>query len=140
MTTAPQIFKIANTYALLGWIILLFFPTWIYTQSILIYSSGAVLGGLYVYLLVTNFGKTKGSFTTLNGVTRLFQDPVNVLLGWVQYLAFDLMTGLFISNHALQTGFNRILLIPCLLLTFLFGPAGLLLYLILQAAVYGFWF
>lgn len=135
-----QIFKIANTYALLCWILLLFFPAWPYTQTVLIYSSGVVLGLLYVYLLVTNFGKTKGNFTTLNGVTRLFQDPVNVLLGWVHYLAFDLMTGLFISNHALQTGFSRILLVPCLLLTFLFGPAGLLLYLILQVAVYGFLF
>jgi len=140
MKNPNQLFKIANTYAFLCWVLLIVLPQWQHTSRIIIYSSGVILGLLYVYVLASNFGKTKGSFTSLSGVTRLFQDPINVLAGWVHYLAFDLMTGLFISNHAFQTGFNRILLIPCLLLTFIFGPAGLLLYVVLQAVIYGYWF
>lgn len=137
---ADKLFKFANTYAFLGWLLLIIFPEWEHTQRIIIYATSIGLGGLYVYLLIRNFGKTKGNFTTLKGVTRLFQDPINVLTGWVHYLAFDLMTGLYISNHAFQTGFSRILLIPCLLLTFIFGPAGWLLYVLLQVLVYGFRF
>ncbi|MCU0342004.1 MAG: ABA4-like family protein [Spirosomaceae bacterium] len=137
---AEKLFKFANTFAFLCWILLIVFPHWQHTNRVIIYATAIGLSSLYVYLIVTNFGKTKGNFTTLRGVTKLFEDPINVLTGWVHYLAFDLMTGLYISTHAFETGFHRMLLIPCLLLTFIFGPAGWLLYVLLQILVYGRWF
>lgn len=45
------------------------------------------------------------------------------------YLAFDLFVGSWIVEDGLTRGINRFALIPCLGLTFLFGPAGLLLFL-----------
>ena len=64
---------------------------------------------------------------------ELFTSPRAVLAGWVHYLAFDLMVGWFIVSNAAKHGLNRYLLIPCLLLTFIFGPMGLLLYLAVRA-------
>ena len=53
-------------------------------------------------------------------------------MGWIHYLAFDLMVGWFIVNDAQKHEINRFLTIPCLLLSFMLGPTGLLLYLILR--------
>jgi hypothetical protein len=39
-----------------------------------------------------------------------------------------LFVGSWIVEDGLARGINRFLLIPCLALTFLFGPAGLLLF------------
>ena len=57
--------------------------------------------------------------------------PAKLLLaGWVQYLAFDLFIGAWQVRDARTQGISHLLVIPCLLLTFLFGPAGLLHFLI----------
>jgi hypothetical protein len=38
-------------------------------------------------------------------------------------------------RDARRVGLHHLLVVPCLLLTFFFGPAGLLLYLVLRFAV-----
>jgi len=55
-----------------------------------------------------------------------------LLAGWVHYLAFDLFVGSWEARDALSHRIPHLAVIPCLLLTFLFGPAGLLLYLLLR--------
>jgi hypothetical protein len=40
--------------------------------------------------------------------------------------------GMWICNDADKRRINRWVLLPCLLLTFLLGPAGLLLYIIIR--------
>jgi len=57
-----------------------------------------------------------------------------VLAGWVHYLAFDLFIGCWIVLDAQERHIKHLLLVPCLGLTFMFGPVGLLLYFILRAA------
>ena len=54
--------------------------------------------------------------------------------GWVHYLAFDLFIGAWQVRDARVQGISHLLVIPCLQLTFLFGPAGLLLYFLIRAA------
>jgi predicted membrane metal-binding protein len=69
-------------------------------------------------------------------VTRLcgllFQNRASLLAGWVRYLAFDLFVGSWEVRDAQQIGITHCLVIPCLLLTFLFGPAGWLFYLLIR--------
>ncbi|MEL6556745.1 MAG: ABA4-like family protein [Bacteroidota bacterium] len=72
-------------------------------------------------------------FSSLAGVTRLFSVPDMVLIGWVHYLCFDLMVGLYIVNNAEKNGINRFVIIPSLLFTFMMGPFGLLLYVIIKS-------
>jgi hypothetical protein len=59
---------------------------------------------------------------------QLFTREEAVLAGWIHYLAFDLFIGTWEIEHALARGVSRFLLILCLALTFMFGPAGLLTY------------
>ena len=51
-----------------------------------------------------------------------------LLAGWVHYLCFDLLVGCWEVRDARDRGVPYMLVIPCLVLTFMFGPAGWLLY------------
>lgn len=62
----------------------------------------------------------------------LFQNQKLVVAGWVHYLAFDLLTGIFIKKNSLKYGISHWFIIPCLLFTFMLGPVGLLLYLLMR--------
>ena len=56
-----------------------------------------------------------------------------LLAGWVHYLAFDLFIGAWETRDAMARGVPRLLLAPCLVLTFMLGPIGLLCYHVLRA-------
>ena len=72
------------------------------------------------------------SFGSLDGVAALFVNREALLAGWIHYLAFDLLTGIFIVNNARKNGIGIALLLPCLFFTFMLGPVGLLLYLLIR--------
>ena len=59
----------------------------------------------------------------------LLSSPQALLAGWVHYLVFDLWVG---SWEAEDNSLPHWLLLPCLALTFLAGPTGLLLYHLLK--------
>ena len=84
---------------------------------------------------MTTFGRTQGDFNSLAGVAQLFQNPKALLAGWIHYLAFDLFIGSWEVRDAGRAGLHHLLVVPCLVLTFLFGPVGLLLYFALRAAL-----
>ncbi len=131
-------FKAASILSLAGWAVLLGFPFWPrHAGGIVFGLAVGALCALYVYLLFAGRQhdqgiRVRGSFFSLNGIVRLFQSPRIVLAGWVHFLAFDLMVGLYIVTDAARHGMNHWLLLPVLLLTLMFGPAGLLLYLALR--------
>ena len=94
-----------------------------------------LLAALYVALLLHG-GRVKGAgFGSLAQVARLFASQDFLLAGWIHYLAFDLFIGAWQSRDALRLGLSRWIVAPCLLLTFLFGPVGLALYLLLRLAL-----
>jgi hypothetical protein len=126
--TADQIFPIANSVAMLCWILLATLPRHRVTDVV----AGAAMPGLlavaYVAIVVAVFPTSNGSFSTLTGVARLFANPWLLLAGWLHYLAFDLLIGSWEARDSVERGVPRWLLAPCLLLTLLFGPAGWLAY------------
>ena len=134
MITLSNIFKITNYSALLGWGILIILPSWQLGQSLVIGILVTLLCIVYCYLVFLGKRhddptvKYRGNFKSLKGVVDLFKSPRVVLAGWIHYLAFDLMVGIYILNDAAGYGISHWMLIPCLLLTLMFGPAGLLLY------------
>jgi hypothetical protein len=58
-----------------------------------------------------------------------------LLAGWTHYLAFDLFIGGWEVRDAQRRGISHLLVVPALILTFLVGPAGLLLYLAIRRLV-----
>jgi hypothetical protein len=134
-------FRISSYLALFGWVILIGFPQWHLGRELVVGIIVALLCFIYSYLVF--FGKRhddpslkiRGSFWSLKGVMGLFQSPRAVLAGWIHYLAFDMMIGLYILNDAALNNIAHWMLIPCLLLTLLLGPAGLLVYFLLRFAL-----
>ena len=88
-----------------------------------------VLAALYTAIIVgvlARGGLDPGAYASLGGVMALFDVEWIALAGWVHYLCFDLFVGRWIMNDAPDAGYW---LTPILLLTFMFGPVGLLAYL-----------
>ena len=95
----------------------------------------ALLGGLYLVLFARYSGTVDGGFGSLAEVRALFESPWLLLAGWIHYLAFDLFVGAWEVRDAQRLGLHHLLVVPCLALTLMFGPVGLLLYLVLRAVV-----
>jgi hypothetical protein len=130
--TAERLFSILNLIALAGWLALVFFPRKRWAISVVPVAIPALLAVVYVVLVVTSLPGTEGGFSTLAGVRALFEDPRALLAGWTHYLAFDLFVGGWEVRDAQQRRIRHLLVVPALVLTFLLGPAGLLLYLVIR--------
>ena len=127
--TADALFRVLNMVALASWLLLAVFPRRRWANTIVPIAVPALLAVVYIALLALSLPGSEGSFSSLAGVRALFVDPRGLLAGWTHYLAFDLFIGGWEVRDAQQRGIPHLLVVPALVLTFLFGPAGLLLYL-----------
>lgn len=128
--TAESIFSLASAVAFAGWILLALFPRRrVVTATVAGALLPLLLSLLYLALLLSHAGQTQGGFASLAQVQLLFRDPWLLLAGWVHYLAFDLFIGAWEARDAERRGVSRWALLPCLALTFLVGPVGLLAWL-----------
>ncbi len=131
MTSLETVFRIANFAAVIGWIVLALAAAFGWRGALERFCGRLVpvlLAAAYVVLLVAYWSGTRGDFSSLSGVQTLFRQPAAALAGWLHYLAFDLLIGTAIAQRFLADRLPRTLLIPILPLTFLFGPAGWLLF------------
>ncbi|MEM7329124.1 MAG: ABA4-like family protein [Pseudomonadota bacterium] len=121
----------------IGWLCLLI-PFFSLTNYIV--GSAVVVTCLgYLYLLA--FGRkydqshrqpSYKDFFSLDGVVSMFKNPRVTLTGWLHFLAFDLLIGLYIVNDAQGHDIAHWFLLPILVITLMAGPFGLLLYLLLR--------
>lgn len=137
------IFSLLNFSVMPAWALLILAPKWTVTQRLVHSAFWPVLvGGFYLLAMgLSMFAGVMGTvafegevnFTTIDGVRNIFGSDMGVLVGWSHYLVFDLFVGMWEARDAQRRGFSHWLLIPCLLLTFMLGPVGLILYLALRA-------
>lgn len=135
MSTDPHVlFQYSGPLVLMGWLALALAPLAPRLAQIV---AGlvipAILSVAYTALILVHWADAPGGFGSLADVMALFTDPPVALAGWVHYLAFDLLIGAWITRTARAEGIPHLLILPCLALTFLFGPAGFLAFLILRA-------
>jgi hypothetical protein len=127
--TPDQIFSIANTVALGAWILLIVLPRQRWVSGTLAPTAmPALFAVLYVAIIVTQWKGSAGGFSSLSAVATLFTQPWLLLAGWIHYLTFDLFVGSWEVRDARERGIPHLAVVPCLLLTFMFGPAGWLAY------------
>ena len=135
--TPETLFTICNTAVLPAWLLLALAPGWKWTHH-LVHSAWIplLLGVVYVGAFAANAESPEGAgFGSLEGVTLLFTSPHAVLAGWIHYLAFDLFVGAWEVRDAQRHGLSHWTVVPCLALTLMLGPLGLLAYLVLRAAL-----
>ncbi|HEX8655399.1 MAG TPA: abscisic acid-deficient protein Aba4 family protein [Allosphingosinicella sp.] len=125
-------FWIAHVPALAGWLALIVAPA--SGVRFARWAAVAIAAGYAVlFLLSAREAGVLAQDYSLRGVAAFFDVPRLQLLGWVHYLAFDLFVGAWIAEEASRLGMSRALVIPCLILTFLIGPFGLLVFFLLRA-------
>lgn len=126
------IFSLCNGIAVVGWASLILMPRRRWSTLVAGLAIPVLLAGAYAVLIALNWRGSSGGFNTLREVSDLFSHQRLLLAGWIHYLAFDLVVGAWEVRDAQVSGVPHPLLIPCLLLTFLFGPAGFLVYLMVR--------
>jgi Domain of unknown function (DUF4281) len=130
---ASSIFQFCNSFVLLGWILLIFAPNWKLTQSIILNGIIVLFAAIYSFLILKDIGDFKAdSFSTLANVKQLFQNDNAVAAGWLHYLAFDLFVGAYIVRKAKQLHISRWWATLVLPFTFMFGPMGYLIFVIIK--------
>lgn len=131
--TPETLFQIANPLAMAGWLLLVLSPLAPrFALPVAGFVLPAVLAAGYAALILAFWWSAEGGFDSLPNVMLLFDNPQIALAGWVHFLAFDLFVGGWEVRTARREGIAHLLVVPCLVLTFLFGPVGLLLFLAIR--------
>ena len=133
-----KVFRAVNLIAILPWLMMMILPKTDITKTVI--NSNVfplVLALVYGFYIITTFGKSGGNFMTLVGVEKLFSKREVLLAGWVHYLVFDLFVGAWEWRDALENNISHWILVPCLLLTLMFGPVGYLVYFVVRYFMIG---
>jgi hypothetical protein len=133
------IFNAANLLALIAWVALILLPRWPALLSGVLYLGVGLLCLAYAVLmigvvsgLIPNPEGGGADFTTIQGVQAIFATRAGATIGWIHYLAFDLFVGLWIARDGDAKNVSRLVQAPILLATFLAGPLGLLIWLVVR--------
>tara|TARA_A100001011_G_scaffold311453_1_gene328493 strand:- start:984 stop:1421 length:438 start_codon:yes stop_codon:yes gene_type:complete len=125
------IFNIFNSGILFFWILLLVFPKKVFTQKLIAFPwVPLVIAFGYVYFLITTTGTFSADFSSLYGLTEMFQNakPRGVAAGWLHYLAFDFWVGCWMLKNSQEKRVKHVWMIFPLICTFMLGPLGIILY------------
>ena len=128
------IFSVAGAIAAVGWLLLVLLPRLRSAQITAGVIVPLLLSALYLFLIVQNFSGAPGGFGSLADVSLLFSKQALLLAGWVHYLAFDLFIGAWEIRDSQRHQIPHLVMIPCLLMTFMLGPIGLLFYFAIRTA------
>ena len=134
--SAELVFSLCSMLVLPCWALLILLPRWRWTLSVI--SAGIipfVLGLVYLGLALSQVSvwPEGGGFGSAAEVAVLFSNPYLLTGGWVHYLAFDLFVGSWEVQDAQRHNISHWMVVPCLVFTFMLGPIGLVLYLLLRA-------
>ncbi len=130
----PQLFSWCNLFALVGWLLLIVAPRWRWTERLVVSGLWSVLlSVVYLLLMARYLPGAEGGFGSIADVRQLFTVDALLLAGWVHYLAFDLFLGAVEVRQAKPLGIPHLVIVPILVLTFLLGPIGLLLFFIVKS-------
>ncbi len=135
MPPLKPLFQTASVLALIGWLLLMALPGWAHTASVVVGVVVVLLAIIYAWVLFAALrqrpepGSGKPGFFTLGGVLALLRNPTAALAAWIHILAFDLMVGVYIRHEGTLAGISHWALLPCYVLTLMFGPLGLLAFL-----------
>ncbi len=137
--TVEMLYYWVNLGVLPFWLILIFFPqsnlskyfiTSIFPIFIL---SGAYIFVLYKsYLNSYDFINNFSLYLGINKLSNLFDDKSYLMMFWIHFISINLFTGGWIVKDSNKFSINKIFLAIPLIITYLIGPIGLLLYWLIR--------
>jgi hypothetical protein len=130
------LFALINLAVLPFWLLMIALPRWRIT-AVVMGSPWALLPlpAVYAALLVPAMPDLLPLLLspTLDDIARLLGSREGALVGWVHFLAFDLFVGRWAYLDSRERELSPLVMAPVLMLVFLFGPLGLLTYLVVRS-------
>ena len=137
--TIEMLYYWVNLGVLPFWLILIFFPrsnlckyfvTSIFPLFIL---CGAYIFILYKsYLNSYDFNNNFNLYLGVENISDLFEDKSYLIMFWIHFISINLFTGGWIVKDSQKFSINKFFLIAPLVVTYLIGPLGLLLYRLIR--------
>ena len=133
--TIEMLYYWINFGVLPFWVILIFFPQsnickYFVTSIFPIF----ILSGAYVFILYKaylnsySFDNNFNLYLGINNVSELFSDKIFLLMFWIHFISINLFTGGWIVRDSQKFTINKILVMIPLIITYLIGPIGLIIY------------
>ncbi|MBL7780190.1 MAG: DUF4281 domain-containing protein [Saprospiraceae bacterium] len=131
--SADNFYWYASILIFIPWFLIILAPNGRYTEFVAFAAAIILLvaAAVFTFLYLTG-PEVEGGFFSLEGFKNLFRSKEMLLTGWLNYLSFCLLVGLWQSHDARNLQIGHIFVIPGLLLTMLTGPSGLLVYLLVR--------
>ncbi|MEM6513407.1 MAG: ABA4-like family protein [Pseudomonadota bacterium] len=128
------VFEVAGAPLLLFWALIVFLPTWSWTERIyrtrlpMLY-----LAVMYSVIVIYGLVTEPAMFATLlrpdlAGVQTLLSTEIGATAGWIHFLCFDLLVATLIWRRALDKAHSFIWVSPVMLLTLFLAPMGWLVF------------
>jgi hypothetical protein len=132
----PFLFYASMITASLGWGCLIAAPKSKFTEWMI---ETKIVHGLICFFYALALFTARGipddaGFFSLSGVWSLFKSEHAVIAAWLHIIVFDFFVGAWIVEDAGNRGLKQMVITGLLLVTIMFGPLGLLLYLVLRAS------
>ena len=137
--TIETLYMWINLGVLPFWFILIVFPqshlSRIFVTSIFPF---LILSGVYIfilyksYLIGYDFDGNFSLYLGLSELSRLFEDHLYIMIFWTHFIAINLFIGGWIVKDSQKFSINKVLMAVPLIVTYLIGPLGLLLYWIIR--------
>lgn len=130
------LFQLSNLLIMPFWLLMIFVPHWQWTKRII----GSVwivvpIALLYALLILPIMPSALADLMnpSLDGIAALIGTPQGATIAWFHFLAFDLFVGRWVYLDAQARGITAWLVSPALFFVLMFGPFGLIIYLLVRA-------
>jgi hypothetical protein len=143
---AYKVYELSRWVTRLGWLILvvaLFHAGWRpYTLPAAQFAFPAILCLLYIWMVWAGRGGFKEhglkTFFRLDNIGKLYTNKSALNASWLHFLALDLFASGWMVRDGLALGMSVWLILLCLPFTLMLGPVGVLVYIVLRLALFGF--
>ncbi|WP_327120419.1 ABA4-like family protein [Nocardia sp. NBC_01730] len=129
------LFDITFWFAAPFWALMVLAPRWRQTSAV-VASPLICVPPLVIYtaLIVPKFGAFAGTLIDphLAGLQSVLGEGTGAAAAWAHFVALDLFLGRWIFLDSRARGLPPLLISPLLVLTILFAPIGVLLYLLIR--------
>lgn len=133
--TPTEVFSIANMMAMPMWILMILSAKWKVTRFLIDFKIvPIILSILYtIFIIKSMLNGPAMDFGSLESVMKLFTAENAVLAGWIHYLVFDLLVGMWMLDENKRLELHPLIMAPCLMSTFILGPVGFLIFMAFRA-------
>jgi hypothetical protein len=135
------LFGLTNGIAVIAWAALILGPRRPLLLSFVLYLGVGLLCLIYATLFISLLvgwvdpvrdGAAPALDYSVKGLRAFFMSDGGIVVGWTHYLALDLFTGLWVARDGDAKRIGRLVQAPILFATFMAGPLGLLIWLIVR--------